>query len=106
MQNCKTIDTTIFSVNREFGRLSDNMYNWGSLVRWRGAVAFTKDPVLFIWDAINLLTKANTGLDAQDSTRKIIEAERILLELMLDLWRSSKAPIGANQISYADRALD
>src|SRR5713101_6945246 len=75
------------------------MYNWGSLVRWRGAVAFTKDPVLFIWDAINLLTKANTGLEAQDSTRKIIEAERILLELMLDLWRSSKAPIGANQLA-------
>ena len=68
-------------------------------------MAFTKDPVLFIWDAINLLTKANAGLDAPESTQKIQEAERILLELMLDLWRSSKAPIGANQISYADRAL-
>ena len=65
-------------------------------------MAFTKDPVLFIWDAINLLTKANTGLDAQDSTRKIVEAERILLELMLDLWQSSK---GLNQINYTFRAL-
>ena len=69
-------------------------------------MAFTKDPVLFIWDAINLLTKANAGLDAPESTQKIQEAERILLELMLDLWRSGKAPISANQISYADRALD
>ena len=65
-------------------------------------MAFTKEPVLFIWDAINLLTKANAGLDAQGSTRKIIEAERILLELMLDLWQSSK---GLNQISYTDRTL-
>ena len=65
-------------------------------------MAFTKDPVLFIWDAINLLTKANAGLDAPESTQKIQEAERILLELMLDLWQSSKA---LNQINYTFRAF-
>jgi hypothetical protein len=47
--------------------------------------------VLFIWDAINLLTKVNARLDASGSTQKILDAERVLLDLMLDLWRSNPA---------------
>ena len=54
-------------------------------------MASTKDPVLFIWNAIKLLTKVNARLGAPGSTQRILDAERVLLNLMLDLWRSDPA---------------
>jgi len=48
-------------------------------------VVSTKDPVLIIWDAINLWAEVNVRLNAPGSTQRILAAERVLLNLMLDL---------------------
>jgi len=45
-----------------------------------------RDPALVIWHALNVL--ANVRADSAISTR-VLEAEMLLLNLMLDLWKNA-----------------
>jgi hypothetical protein len=67
-------------------------------------MASAEDPALMIWRAINILAEVNARLDDSTSTDKILEAEMVLLNLMLSLWQSTRQPDPAEQIGYVSRA--
>jgi hypothetical protein len=69
-------------------------------------VVSTKDPILIVWHAINLLAEVNARLDSPEASERILEAEMVLLKLMRDLWQSAgQTDHPAEEIWYTERVL-
>jgi hypothetical protein len=71
-------------------------------------MAYTKDPALTIWRAINILAEVDARLDDAETSGKILEAEKVLLNLMLDLWEHGRKPDAVEQFEqfgYFGRSL-
>jgi hypothetical protein len=63
-------------------------------------VASNKDPAIIIWRALNVLAQAQLG---PFSHKRILEAEMILLNVMLELWESAGRSDSAGCIDRARR---
>jgi hypothetical protein len=68
-------------------------------IRDKRLVASNKDPALVIWHAINVLAEVQTDLPL---SRRILEAEMLLLNLMLEIWESAEGrELGVSQVDRA-----
>jgi hypothetical protein len=66
-------------------------------------MAYTKDPALTIWRAINILAEVDARLDDAETSGKILEAEKVLLNLMLDLWEHGRKPDAVEQFEQFEQ---
>ena len=66
-------------------------------------MAYTKDPALMIWRAINILAEVDARLDDAETSGKILEAEKVLLNLMLDRWEHGRKPDAVEQFQQFEQ---
>jgi hypothetical protein len=57
------------------------------------------DPALIVWRALNVL--ARVPLVSASNNERMLEAERLLINLMLELWESTDQPDSRAHIGYA-----
>jgi hypothetical protein len=70
------------------------------------SVAFTRDPVLGIWQAMKLLSEVHVPEDTPDVSSVLAETETILFGLVLALVRRSElaGPIFASAVTMSNGA--
>jgi hypothetical protein len=57
------------------------------------------DPALIVWRALNVL--ALVPLVSASNKERMLEAERLLVSVMLELWESADQPDSRAHIGYA-----